>query len=201
MGYCDWAGASAAMRRYHDLEWGVPVRCERTMFEHLMLECLQCGLSWSLVLERREVFRACFAQFDYEVVADFDEDDVIRILGTEGMIRSPRKVRAIINNARRAREVAREFGSLCTYFWSFTKGSVVLFEGREEGQVPASNALSAHVAADLKRRGFSYVGPVNVYAHLQATGIVCDHDTTCPCRERIIESWPCVVWTDDQDLP
>ena len=190
MGYCDWAAANERSRAYHDSEWGVPVHDERRMFEHLSLECLQCGLSWDLMLKKREIFRACFAGFDYETVAAFSEEDAARILQTEGMLRAPRKIAAVIENARRCLDLRAEVGGLCEYFWSFTDGKTVLYDGHETGPIPVSNALSERIARDLKRRGFRYVGPVTVYSHLQACGIINDHGASCPCRARIMGMQP-----------
>ncbi len=192
MGYCEWANKNEANRRYHDAEWGVPIHDDRRMFEHLSLECLQCGLSWDLMLQKREVFRRCFDGFDYEKVAEYGEGDVGRILETEGMIRSPRKVRAIIGNARRFKEVREEHGSFCDYIWSFSGGKTILYQGHDVGAVPASNGLSQRIGKDLKRRGFQYVGPVTVYSHLQACGIINDHDRDCPCYKKIVDSYPTV---------
>ena len=111
MGYCTWAGMNEANRIYHDTEWGIPVHDDRHMFEHLTLECLQCGLSWDLMLKKREIFRDCFDNFDYDKIAAYGDLDVDRILNTEGMIRSPRKVQAVINNAQCYQKVREEFGS------------------------------------------------------------------------------------------
>lgn len=180
MGDCVWANKHALYRPYHDTEWGVPVHDDRQMFEHLSLECLQCGLSWNLMLKKREIFRECFANFDYDRIAAFRQADIERILATDGMIKSPRKVAAIINNAQRYRQIRREFGSFCEYLWAFSGGKTILYEGHGAGEIPVSNALSARVSADLKKRGFKYVGPVTMYSHLQACGIINDHDATCP---------------------
>ena len=109
MGYCIWADMNEANKRYHDNEWGIPVHDDRHMFEHLMLECMQCGLSWDLMLKKREIFRSCFAGFDYDRIAAFTEEDVNRIMETEGMIRSPRKIRAVINNAQCFQKIREEF--------------------------------------------------------------------------------------------
>ena len=190
MGYCDWAGGSELLRAYHDGEWGVPVHDDARLFEHLSLECMQCGLSWSLMLRKRDVLRACFAGFDYDRVAAFGDADVARILGTEGMIRSERKVRAIVGNARAFQRVREEFGSFDAYQWGYTDGRTILYDGHESGEVPAQNGLSRRMSADLRSRGFRYVGPVTTYAHLQATGVICDHDAGCPCRERIVRECP-----------
>lgn len=186
-----WSFASPEDRAYHDSEWGVPAHDDVRMFEHLSMECLQCGLSWNTILLKRTILRSCFADFDIDAVAAFDEQDVRRILETPGMLRSERKVRAIIGNARAAQALRSEHGSLSEYFWSWTEGRTILYEGHEHGGLPASNGLSKRIARDLKRRGFSFVGPVNVYAHLQSCGIVCDHNELCPRHAFIIERFPC----------
>ena len=200
MGYCDWAGINARNRIYHDAEWGVPVHDERRMFEHLTLECLQCGLSWDLMLKKREIFRACFAGFDYDAVAAFNDADMDRILRTEGMLRAPRKVRAVIDNARCCQALREEFGGLCDYFWSFTGGRTILYQGHDKGAVPVSNGLSERISRDLKRRGFRYVGPVTIYSHLQACGVINDHDALCPCREAINGAHPTVRKRRDNEV-
>lgn len=182
--FCAWADKNAANRIYHDTEWGVPVHDDRQMFEHLMLECLQCGLSWDLILKKREVIRQCFAGFDFDRVASFGEADVNRILNTDGMIRSRPKVWAVVNNARRFQEVRKEFSSFCNYIWAFSGGKTILYRDHDKG-VPASNSLSAKISRDLKKRGFQFVGPITVYSHLQACGIINDHDRDCPRCQRI----------------
>lgn len=173
------------MAEYHDREWGVPTHDDREQFEHLMLEAMQCGLSWSLVLRRREILRTCFDNFDFEKVARYTEADVARIMGTEGMIRSEGKIRAVIRNAQCFLDVRREFGSFDAYLCRFTGGKTILYEGHEKGRIPASNGLSKIISRDLKKRGFKYVGAVTVYSHMQACGIINDHDETCPCYARI----------------
>ncbi|MBQ9827897.1 MAG: DNA-3-methyladenine glycosylase I [Lachnospiraceae bacterium] len=192
MGYCSWAEINELNRRYHDTEWGVPVHDDRQMFEHLTLECLQCGLSWDLMLKKREIFRECFDDFEPERIAAYSEEDVERIMNTESMIRSPRKIRAVINNARRCMELREEFGGICDYFWSFSGGKTILYQGHDTGLIPVSNGLSERISRDLKKRGFKYVGPVTIYSHLQACGIINDHDRDCPCRKRIIEGCPTI---------
>ena len=185
MGHCDWANTTPENRLYHDTEWGNPVHDDRQMFEHLTLECLQCGLSWGLMLKKREIFRACFENFDFDRIAAYGEGDIARILQTEGMLRSERKVRAVVQNARCYQQVRAEFGSFCAYLWAYTGGKTLLYEGHAEGAVPVSNGLSAQIAKDLKRRGFRYVGAVTIYSHLQACGIINDHAGDCPCYRRI----------------
>lgn len=190
MGHCAWADMNEANRIYHDTEWGVPVHDDRRMFEHLFLECMQCGLSWDLMLKKREIFRQCFDGFDYDKIAAYGEADAARILSTEGMIRSPRKVQAIISNARCYHKVREEFGSFCAYLWAFAGGKTILYEGHGRGPIPVSNGLAERISRDLKRRGFKYVGPVTIYSHLQACGIINDHDEDCPCYSRLVSEYP-----------
>ena len=142
MGYCEWASAGPLDKKYHDTEWGIPVHDDRQMFEHLTLECLQCGLSWDLMLKKREIFRECFDNFDYDKIAAYDDADAERILNTEGMIRSPRKVNAVINNARCYRQIREEFGSFCDYIWAYSGGKTILYQGHAAGRIPVSNGLS-----------------------------------------------------------
>ena len=200
MGYCSWAGLNEANRIYHDTEWGVPVHDDRHMFEHLTLECLQCGLSWDLMLKKREIFQKCFDNFDYDRIAAYGDADVERILNTGGMIRSPRKVRAVIKNAREAQKIRGEYGSLSAYFWSFTEGKTILYQGHDTGAIPVSNGLSDRISRDLKKRGFKYVGAVTIYSHLQACGIINDHDKDCPCWKHINEAYPTVILPRDQEV-
>lgn len=190
MGHCSWAEMNEITRTYHDEEWGVPVHDDKHMFEHLSLECLQCGLSFGLMLKKRMIFRECFAGFDFDKVAAYDDSDVERILATEGMLRSRRKVEAIINNARRYQEVRAEFGSFCDYLWAYTDGRTLVYDGHAEGAVPASNELSERIAKDLKRRGFKFVGAVTIYSHLQACGLVNDHASDCPRFAEINAAYP-----------
>ena len=201
MGHCSWIfGASEADRTYHDTEWGVPVHNDdRQMFEHLTLECLQCGLSWGLMMKKREIFRQCFENFDYDQIAAYGDADVERILNTEGMIRSPRKIRAVISNARCYRKVRAEFGSFCDYLWAYTEGKTILYDGHAEGAVPVSNGLSERISKDLKKRGFKYIGPVTIYSHLQACGIINDHAGDCPCYHELIAKYPVVRLKPDQE--
>jgi len=194
MGHCDWALTNPLNKKYHDTEWGIPIRSDDfRMFEHLSLECLQCGLSWGLMLKKREIFRQCFENFDYDRIAVYNETDVQRILHTEGMLKSVPKIRAVIHNARCCQQLREEFGSLCNYFWRHTDGKTILYNGHAEGAVPASNALSKEISKDLKKRGFKFVGPVTVYSHLQACGIINDHAGDCPCYHRINRTCPTVT--------
>ena len=200
MGHCDWAFASERDRFYHDHEWGIPVHDDRRMFEHLTLECLQCGLSWGLMMKKREIFRQCFQNFEYDKIAAYGEGDVQRILHTEGMLKSEGKVRAVIHNAKCYQKIRAEFGSFCDYLWAYTGGKTVLYDGHADGAIPVSNGLSSRISKDLKRRGFKYIGAVTIYSHLQACGIVNDHAGDCPCYHRINETYPTVRMQPDQEV-
>ncbi len=185
------------MTDYHDTEWGTPLHDDRAQFEHLMLEALQCGLSWTVIMRKRDVIRSCFEGFDFEKIARYDEADVERILSTEGMIKCRRKIVAVIENARRFIEVRAEFGSFDNYIWGFTGRKTLLYEGHEKGEVPTKNALSEAISRDLRRRGFSYLGPVTVYAHLQASGIINDHEERCFRYAEINARHPTLCVTED----
>ena len=202
MGYCTWADMNERNKVYHDTEWGIPVHEDRKMFEHLMLECMQCGLSWDLMLKKREVFRKCFDDFDYEKIAGYDEADIDRILNTEDMIRSRRKIEAVINNAKCFLDMRKEFGSFCDYIWAYSGGKTILYAGHNKdiNKIPVSNGLSKQISKDLKKRGFKYVGEITVYSHLQACGIINDHDMDCRCFKRINENYPTVNKRRDKEV-
>ena len=200
MGHCDWVFASERDKKYHDTEWGVPVHNDdRQMFEHLTLECLQCGLSWGLMMKKREIFRQCFENFNYDKIASYGEEDIQRILNTEGMLRSERKVRAVINNARCYQKIREECGSFCNYLWSFTDGKTIVYEGHADGKVPVSNGLSDRISKDLKKRGFKFIGTVTIYSHLQACGLINDHAADCPCFHWINAEYPIIRMKPDEE--
>lgn len=199
MGYCGWNSASEIDRHYHDTEWGIPVHDDRKQFEYLMMEVMQCGLSWELMLRKREIFRQCFDNFDFDKVAAYDERNVERIMNTEGMIRSPRKIRAIINNARCFQKIRNLYGSFSNYLWAYSDGKTIIYSSHGGGRIPVSNGLSARISKDLKSKGFKYLGAITVYSHLQACGIINDHDTDCPCYQKINGSFPTITKLDDQD--
>ncbi|MGI6243967.1 MAG: GNAT family N-acetyltransferase [Prevotella sp.] len=175
---CAWARQDPLSEKYHDEEWGVPVHDERKHYMFLLMESMSCGLSWKMMLQRREIFRKCFADFDAKQVADFNQDDVERIMQTEGMIRSRRKIEAMITNARAFVKTAKEFGSFDNYIWSFTKGQSLVYPSHQK-EWTVSNELSDRVAKDLKKRGFKFVGSTIIYSHLQAIGIINDHRKGC----------------------
>lgn len=200
IGHCGWAFANEMTRVYHDTEWGIPVHDDRQMFEHLTLECLQCGLSWGLMMKKREIFRACFDNFEVDRIAAYDESGVRRILNTEGMLRSERKVRAVINNARCYQKLREEFGSFCDWLWSFSGGRTIVYNGHPDGKVPVSNGLSDRISRELKKRGFKYIGAITIYSHLQACGIINDHARACPCFDQINRMNPIVELLPDDEV-
>lgn len=176
---------SEVTRRYHDEEWGMPIRDDRRQFECLMMEVMQCGLSWDIVMRKREALRAAFGGFDFEAIAHYGEPDIGRILAHDGMIRSRRKIEAVIRNARAFIGVRREFGTFSEYIWRHSDGKTILYDGHGKGLIPASNGLSKAISDDLRRRGFTHLGPVTVYSHLQACGIINDHLACCPCYAKV----------------
>jgi DNA-3-methyladenine glycosylase I len=182
---CPWAyGSSPLYIPYHDEEWGMPVRDDRTQFEFLTLESAQAGLSWSTVLNKREGYRKAFAGFDPVKVAKFDARKIAAILKDPGIVRNRLKVNAAVNNAKRFIEVQKEFGSFSKYIWGFVGGKQKVNRWKTLSQLPATSKESDALSADLKKRGFKFVGSTIVYAHMQATGLVNDHLVTC-CRHKI----------------
>ena len=179
---CRWADSAPEYRAYHDTEWGYPVADDRRLFEKLSLEGFQAGLSWLTILRKREAFRQAFADFDYRVVAGFDEDDVVRLLADAAIVRHRGKIEAVINNARRAIELVDEDGSLARFVWGYEPASHPHELGR--GDVQSVTPESRALARELKRRGWRFVGPTTVYAFMQAMGLVNDHLTGCHARER-----------------
>jgi len=167
------------MRDYHDREWGTPLHDDRKIFEFLILEGMQAGLSWKLVLDKRENFRRAFRGFDPVKVARFTARDVRRLLGDAGIIRNRLKILGAINNAKRFLEVQKEFGTFDRYIWAFVGGKPVRNKFRSFAAMPARTPLSDVISKDLKARGFKFVGPTVVYSHMQATGMVNDHLVTC----------------------
>ena len=200
MGHCDWANVNEITKIYHDNEWGIPVHDDKLMFEHLSLECLQCGLSWGLIMKKREIFRKCFDNFNYDSVSEFNESDAEKILITEGMLKSVNKVNAIINNAKCYKKIREEFGSFCEYIWSYSEGKTIIYNGHKDGKVPVSNGLSKRISKDLKKRGFKYIGEITIYSHLQACGVINDHAKDCPMFEKINKNYPTIKLEPDDEV-
>ena len=176
---CPWCGDDPIYVAYHDTEWGVPVHDERRHFEFIVLESAQAGLSWLTILKRRNGYRRCFADFDPETVARFDESVIARLMQDSSIIRNEKKIRATVGNARAFLAIQDEFGSFDEYIWRFVDGAPIVNTFQSISDVPAETPLSRAISKDLKARGFSFVGPVIVYAHMQATGLVNDHLLSC----------------------
>jgi DNA-3-methyladenine glycosylase I len=176
---CEWAGSDPLYVQYHDTEWGVPVHDDRTLFEFLVLEGAQAGLSWLTVLRKRENYRKAFDGFDVRKVAAYGEDKVQELLGDPGIIRNRLKVRSAIRNAKAFLEVQEEFGSFDAYSWEFVGGRTLKNAWRTMGDIPATSKESDAFSKDLKERGFNFVGSTIMYAHMQATGMVNDHVVDC----------------------
>ncbi len=176
---CAWAGSDPLYVDYHDREWGVPVHDDRLLFEFLVLEGSQAGLSWITILRKREGYRKVFADFDPECVAGFTSADVDRLLSDPGIVRNRLKVESAVTNARAFLEVQREFGSFDAYVWRFTDGETIQNRWLTIDEIPAKTTEAERLSIDLKRRGFRFVGTTIIYAHMQATGMVNDHTVEC----------------------
>lgn len=176
---CKWCRDNGIVQEYHDKEWGIPVHDDRKQFEFLMMEVMQCGLNWTMMLKKRETFRKCFCHFDFQKIASFDEAKIQEIMETPGMIRSRRKIEAVIHNADKFMEILEEYGSFEKYLQGFAGEKTLIYPGHPEGAIPSKNDLSDIISRDLKRRGFKYMGSITVYSHLQACGIINDHVRDC----------------------
>lgn len=180
---CAWCEKDDLYRDYHDTEWGNPVYDDATLFEFLVLETFQAGLSWYTILKKRENFRKAFDQFDYTKVALYGEDKIAILMQDAGIIRNSLKIKGTISNAIAFMKVQEEFGSFSTYIWNFTGGKPIDNQCKTLRDIPATTPLSDAISKDLKKRGFKFVGSTVVYAHMQATGMVNDHVEGCWKRE------------------
>ena len=176
---CTWPGEDPLYIRYHDREWGVPVHSDRKLFEFLVLEGAQAGLSWITVLKKRAAYRTAFDNFDFNKVACYNETKIKQLLNNPGIIRNKLKIRSAISNASAFIDVRKEFGTFNKYIWQFVDGKPVQNKFSSMQQIPAKTALAEQISKDLKKRGFNFVGPTIVYAHMQATGMVNDHVVSC----------------------
>ncbi len=184
---CQWVDLSKPEYvEYHDKEWGVPVHDDRSLFEFLILEAFQAGLSWYTILKRRDTFRLAFDRFDPAKVARYGESKIMELLGDPGIIRNRAKVLATVNNAGRFLEIQEQFGSFDAYIWSFVDNKPIVSVLRKLEDYPAKSPESEAISKDLRKRGFSFVGPTIIYAHMQATGMVNDHTVDCFRRQEII---------------
>jgi DNA-3-methyladenine glycosylase I len=176
---CAWGGQDPLYQAYHDEEWGVPVHDDRLLFEVLVLEGAQAGLSWLTILRKREGYREAFAGFHPEVVAAFGPADVERLVADPRIVRNRLKIQSAIDNARAFLRVQEEFGSFAAYVWGLVDGEIIQNEWRTMAEIPAKTPEAERMSADLKKRGFRFVGPTICYAHMQATGMVNDHTVDC----------------------
>ncbi len=176
---CGWCLGDPLYETYHDEEWGVPVKDDATLFEFLILETFQAGLSWITILRKRENFRKALDNFDYRKIATYDQSKIDELLQDVGIIRNRLKVLATINNAKAYMKVQDEFGSFSEYIWGFVDGEPIKNSLEDYRKAPANTPLSDTISKDLKKRGFKFVGSTVVYAHMQATGMVNDHEVNC----------------------
>lgn len=176
---CKWCLSSELYKQYHDQEWGIPVFDDAILFEFLILETFQAGLSWITILNKRENFRIAFEHFDFKKIADYQEEKIQELLLNAGIIRNQLKIRSAVSNAVAFIKVQQEFGSFSNYIWQFTDGKPIINHRKSLNEVPATAPLSEFISKDLKKRGFKFVGPTVVYAFMQAVGIVNDHVESC----------------------
>ena len=176
---CSWPSSDPLMIAYHDQEWGTPVHEDRKHFEFFVLDLFQAGLSWSIVLKKREVFREALDNFEFEKIASYDEQKIQELLSNEKIIRNQLKIRATITNAQKFLEIRKEFGSFDRYIWQFVDHQTIHNQHTELNQLPASTTESDAMSKDLKKRGFKFVGTTICYAYMQAAGMVNDHMTYC----------------------
>lgn len=179
---CEWAQKNELMAKYHDEEWGRPLHDDQKLFEFLILEGMQAGLSWQTILNKREAFRLAYDNFDVNKVALYDQQKVDELMSNPGIIRNKQKIEASINNAKIFLKIVEEFGSFDSYIWKFVDHQPIVNKWVKLSELPAKTDLSDKISADLKRRGFKFVGSTIVYAHIQATGMVNDHLVHCFCH-------------------
>lgn len=180
---CGWCEKDDLYRKYHDEEWGKPVFDDETIFEFLVLESFQAGLSWYTILKKRQNFREAFDNFDFEKIALYSTEKVEELMLNEGIIRNRLKILATINNAQKFQEIQLEFGTFSQYIWSFVDGKPLVNYPQTLQDVPATTEISDALAKDLKKRGFKFLGSTVMYAHMQATGMVDDHLVDCHCKK------------------
>ena len=179
---CAWCLSSDLYKKYHDNEWGKPIYDDESIFEFLILETFQAGLSWITILNKRENFRAAFDNFDYQKIVNYNTSKEEELLGNAGIIRNKLKVKATITNALAFMKIQEEFGSFSQYIWNFVDGKPIVNHWKSLSEVPATTSVSDALSKDLKKRGFKFVGSTVIYAHMQATGMVNDHILDCWTR-------------------
>ncbi|WP_071442903.1 DNA-3-methyladenine glycosylase I [Traorella massiliensis] len=179
---CKWVDETNELYvKYHDTEWGIPSYDDHYLFEMLLLESFQAGLSWITILKKREAFREAFDNFDVIKVSQYDETKILSLMSNQKIVRNQLKIRATVNNAKIFIKIQQEFGSFSNYIWSFTDGKIIY---NENDELPTTSSLSDQISADLKKRGMKFVGSTIIYSYLQAMGIINDHETTCDFYKR-----------------
>jgi DNA-3-methyladenine glycosylase I len=177
---CKWVPENKEFYiQYHDKEWGVPVYDDRKIFEFLVLESFQAGLSWETILKKRENFRKAFDNFDYIKISNYSDKKIEELMNNSGIIRNRLKILAAVNNAKKFQEIQEEFGSFSEYMWNWVKGKPIQNSWKNISEIPVMTPLATEFAKDLKKRGFKFLGPTTVYVHMQAVGMVNDHTTDC----------------------
>lgn len=184
---CDWFAVGGIMEKYHDEEWGTPEHDDKKLFEFLMLESMQCGLSWTIIMKKRQALSEAFDGWDFEKIAKYDENKLQEIIAYPNMLKSMPKIKAMVVNAKAFIKIREEFGSFDSYLWAYT-GEKVLVYRQNQIKMPAQNELSEKIAKDLKKRGFKYLGAVTVYSFLQAVGVINDHAEKCYRYKEIIDN-------------
>ena len=182
---CQWCVGDPLYEAYHDHEWGVPIHEDQLLFEFLTLETFQAGLSWITILKKRENFRSVFDSFDYQRIAHYNEDKIQDLLHDARIIRNQKKIRATVNNAQRFMEIQKSHGNFSSYIWDFVGNTPIQNSYTKESELPVTTDIATNLSRDLKKKGFRFVGPTVVYAHMQATGMVNDHTTACFRYEEI----------------
>lgn len=181
---CEWAEVSDLDRDYHDKEWGVPVYDERELFEYLTLEGAQAGLSWTTILKKREGYRLLFDNFDIEKISQYDQEKVEALMLDARIVRNRLKINSVIKNSHAFIKIQQEFGGFSEYLWGYVDNEQIKNHWHSMSEIPVSTELSEKLSKDLKKRGFTFVGPTICYAFLQATGVVNDHLVNCPCYDK-----------------
>jgi DNA-3-methyladenine glycosylase I len=186
---CNWGNFNEQMKEYHDREWGVPVHDDQILFEFLILEGAQAGLSWNTILQKRENFRKAFDNFDYKKIANYDEMKIEELLNNAGIIRNKLKIGAAISNAKAILKIQEEFGSFDKYIWKFIDNSPIINKFKSLEELPPKTEQSENISKDLKKRGFKFVGPTIIYSFMQAVGMTNDHTTDCFRYQEIIQNY------------
>ena len=181
---CGWCEKDDLYRRYHDEEWGRPVYDDMTLFEFLLLESFQAGLSWHTILKKRQNFKKAFDGFDYKKISAYPDEKVCALMSDAGIVRNRLKILAAVNNAQKFLEVQKEFGSFSTYIWKFMEHKPLINFPKKGLEIPVTTSLSDEISRDLKKRGFKFLGSTVVYAYMQATGMVNDHLVDCHCKKQ-----------------